>query len=80
MWRNVSAVVSNELTEQISADMAFKDLYPELRRLDHQERYRFGWPASLQTTSPIHEVLIKLSDRPGWNNRSLLHENNEPWR
>ncbi len=62
--------MSDELLRQTSTDTAFADLYPELRRLARRERYRLGRPASLETTSLIHEAWIKLNDRPRWNNRA----------
>ncbi len=45
------------------------ELYKDLKRLAHRERYRVGFPATLQTTALVHEAYLKLRRGGLWNDR-----------
>ena len=45
------------------------ELYVDLKRIAHHERYRVGSPATLQTTALVHEAYLKLHAKRAWNDR-----------
>ena len=61
---------SLELSElQRTADELVPLLYPDLRRLARQSRWRVSAGGTMQTTALVHEAYIRLRSSAGFNDR-----------